>query len=125
MRRRDSARTAMICMATWASAIAMAGAATSHKTTDERPCFSGIHPHLAVSNGRDTECGIGAVVPWAGDLWYVTYSAHMPFGSDDRLYQLDGDLNVTVRPESVGGTPANRMIHPESCLLYTSDAADE
>jgi len=117
MRRRDSARTAMAYMATWALAVGVAGAATGDRTTDERPCFSGIYPHLAVSNGRDTECGIGAVVPWAGSLWYVTYSAHMPFGSDDKLFQLDVDLNATVRSESVGGTPANRMIHPESNQL--------
>ncbi|MBL7967305.1 MAG: hypothetical protein JNK09_09900 [Prolixibacteraceae bacterium] len=80
------------------------------------PRYSGIYPHLAVTNS-DGECGIGAVVPWQNDLWYVTYSAHYPAGSDDKLYQLDTALNVVIRPESVGGTPANRMIHKESNQL--------
>jgi hypothetical protein len=80
---------------------------------DSFPEVSGIYPHLAVSNSQ-SECGIGAVVPWAGRLWAVTYSPHRPEGSDDKLYTLDGDLNRTTHPESVGGTPANRMIHSES-----------
>jgi len=78
--------------------------------------FSGIYPHLAMTNS-DSECGVGAVVPWQNDLWYVTYSAHFPNGSDDKLYQLDTALNVIARSESVGGTPANRMIHTESNQL--------
>jgi hypothetical protein len=60
------------------------------------------------------ECGIGAVVPWAGRLWLITYTQHSPGGSDDKLYEIDADLQVTIRPESIGGTPANRMIHRES-----------
>ncbi|MFO0928081.1 MAG: hypothetical protein U0736_13765 [Gemmataceae bacterium] len=31
--------------------------------------FSGIYPHLAHFNS-DGECGTGAVVPWAGRLWW-------------------------------------------------------
>jgi hypothetical protein len=80
------------------------------------PKYSGIYPHLAMTNS-DSECGVGAIVPWQNDLWYVTYSAHFPNGSDDKLYQLDSTLNVVARPESVGGTPANRMIHRESNQL--------
>lgn len=75
--------------------------------------FSGIYPHLAFYNNGG-ECGVGAVVPWAGRLWVVTYSPHQPFGSDDKLYEIDEKLGLVVRPESVGGTPANRMIHRES-----------
>lgn len=78
--------------------------------------ISGRYPHLAVSN-RQGECGIGAVVPWAERLWYITYGPHLPSGSDDKLYELDADLRATVRPESIGGTPANRMIHRESNQL--------
>lgn len=84
--------------------------------------ISGIYPHLAMYNERPTESGvgetgIGAVVPWADRLWALTYSAHRPGGSGDLLYEIDGDLCMTVRPESVGGTPANRMIHRESNQL--------
>jgi len=63
------------------------------------------------------ECGLGAVVPWPERLWVVTYAPHKPHGSDDKLYEIDRQLNLHVRPESVGGTPANRMIHRESQQL--------
>ena len=81
------------------------------------PCYSGIYPHLAYYNSQG-ECGTGAVVPWAGSLWVVTYSPHEPFGSDDKLYQITPELTQIVRPESIGGTPANRMIHTPSRQLF-------
>jgi len=91
-------------------------------------CISGIYPHLAVFNGAydaatDTwtgsgrECGIGAVVPWAGKLWLVTYPPHDTRGGPDKLWTIDEALNQEMRPESVGGTHANRMIHRESNQL--------
>lgn len=80
------------------------------------PSVSGIYPHLAVTNESD-ECGIGAVVPWAGRLWFLTYPPHRPEGSDDKLYWLDEGLREHVHPASVGGTHACRMIHPESGQL--------
>jgi hypothetical protein len=79
--------------------------------------YSGIYPQLAVTNQCNGECGIGAVVAWAGKLWYLTYPPHMHRGSDDKLYSLDDRMQVTVHPESVGGTHANRMIHRESNQL--------
>ena len=78
---------------------------------------SGIYPHLASFNGNG-ECGTGAVVPWADRLWVITYGPHMPKGSDDKLYEIDGNLAMTIRPESVGGTPADRLIHRESQQLF-------
>ncbi len=78
---------------------------------------SGIYPHLAYYNeGR--ECGTGAVVPWADRLWLVTYGPHFPYGSSDKLYEISPELEMTARQESVGGTPANRMIHRESQQLF-------
>ena len=77
---------------------------------------AGIYPRLAMFN-NEGECGTGAVVPWADRLWVITYGPHLPFGSSDKLYEITGDLQQTVRPESVGGTPANRMIHRESQQL--------
>jgi hypothetical protein len=79
--------------------------------------FSGIFPHLAFYN-EESECGTGAVVPWADRLWVITYGPHLPFGSSDKLYEITPDLRLVVRRESVGGTPANRMIHPESNQLF-------
>ena len=87
---------------------------------------SGRYPHLAVFNGGG-ECGIGAVVPWAGRLWFLTYSPHSPNGSTDKLFSVGADLALAVHPESVGGTPAGRMIHPETEQLiigpYVIDAS--
>lgn len=79
--------------------------------------ISGIYPHLAFFN-NENECGTGAVVPWADRLWVVTYGPHLPKGSSDKLYEIDRNLNLVVRPESIGGTPANRMIHQESEQLF-------
>ncbi len=79
--------------------------------------ISGIYPHLAMFN-NEGECGTGAVVPWANRLWAVTYAPHMPSGSSDKLYEITPDLQQIIRPESIGGTPANRMIHNESQQLF-------
>ena len=78
---------------------------------------SGIYPHLAYFN-QEGECGTGAVVPWADRLWVITYAPHKPTGSSDKLYEITPDLKQIIRPESVGGTPANRMIHKESNQLF-------
>ncbi len=91
--------------------------------------ISGVYPHLTTygvysQNGAHykdghNECGIGAVVPWAGKLWMVNYAPHQPKGSEHKLFSIDPDLRkpMTVHPESVGGTPAGRMIHAESNQL--------
>lgn len=85
---------------------------------DEPVRISGRYPHLTMYNTvRGGECGIGAVVPWADRLWAITYSPHKPHGSGDKLFEIDNDLNLVTRPESVGGTPANRLIHRESNQL--------
>lgn len=92
---------------------AFAGALTAQEPRQ----ISGICPALAMFN-NEGECGTGAVVPWADRLWVVTYGPHLPFGSSDKLYEITSDMRQIVRPESVGGTPANRMIHPESQQLF-------
>lgn len=85
--------------------------------SNEFKSISGIYPHLAMYN-NEAECGTGAVVPWAGRLWAITYGPHLPFGSSDKLYEITPDLKQVVREESIGGTPANRMVHPESNQLF-------
>ena len=90
--------------------------------------IAGIYPHLTTysqsrKDGRffkagHEECGIGAVVPWADKLWMITYAPHKPRGSDHKLYSIDQNLTMVVHPESVGGTPAGRMIHHESEQLF-------
>ncbi len=84
---------------------------------DKVVCISGIYPHLVLSNDEQAEVGIGAVVPWAGRLWAITYTGHAPAGSSDKLFEITPDLDIIVRPESVGGTPANRFIHAASQQL--------
>ena len=76
----------------------------------------GVYPSLAYFNDEG-ECGTGAVVPWAGSLWVVTYGPHCPVGGSDKLHQVTSDKRLVVRPESVGGTHANRMVHRESRQL--------
>lgn len=78
---------------------------------------SGIYPVLAHYNDEN-ECGTGAVVPWANKLWVVTYGPHCPTGSSDKLYEIASDMTQNIRKESIGGTPANRMIHKESNQLF-------
>ncbi len=94
-----------------------AGAARSH--------ISGVYPHLTMWNDEN-ECGTGAVADWAGRLRAITYAPHQPGGSSDKLYEITPDLEQSVFPGSVGGTPANRMIHRESQQLligpYVIDA---
>jgi len=90
--------------------------------------ISGVYPHLTTyaksrldgkfSGKHHQECGIGAVVPWADKLWLITYAPHQPRGSDHKLYSIDEDLNMTIHAESVGGTPAGRMIHEETQQLF-------
>jgi hypothetical protein len=89
----------------------------AQKKTESHLNISGIYPHLAFYN-NEGECGTGAVVPWAGRLWAITYAPHSPYGSSDKLYEITSDLKLIVRPESVGGTPANRIIHKESNQLF-------
>jgi hypothetical protein len=90
--------------------------------------LSGIYPHLTMFN-QQGECGTGGVVPWQGKLWIITYAPHSPKGSDDKLYSISPDLVQTIHPESIGGTPANRLIHNESKQLfigpYAVDAASK
>ncbi len=83
----------------------------------ERTSISGIDLKLAMFNDEG-ECGTGAVVPWADRLWVVTYAPHAPKGSSDKLYEITPERRQIVRPESIGGTPANRMIHRESQQLF-------
>jgi hypothetical protein len=78
---------------------------------------SGVYPNLHTYN-QEGECGTGAVVPWAGSLWAISYAPHMPNGSTDKLYEIKPDMTRVIRAESIGGTPANRMIHKESNQLF-------
>jgi hypothetical protein len=78
--------------------------------------ISGTYPHLAVFSAEG-EIGMGAVMPWADKLWFVTYPPHFPNGSADKLWMVDSNLAITAHPASVGCTDANRLVHRESQQL--------
>lgn len=81
----------------------------------------GVYPHLtavAGIEGKRSETGIGAVMPWANRLWYISYVAHsVGTGTGTGLFEVNDKLEVRKHPESVVGTYANRIIHPQSSQL--------
>jgi hypothetical protein len=90
-------------------------------TSPNRINISGVFPHLAVRAEHKparTETGIGALMPWADRLWFITYVAHKKgTGAGTGLFTVDSDLTLTKRPESRVGTYANRIIHHETSQL--------
>lgn len=61
-----------------------------------------------------SECGVGALMPWADALWAVTYNSHTPrTGTGLGLYRIDDRLEPAL-VHVHDGTHANRMIHTES-----------
>ncbi|MBS3764291.1 MAG: hypothetical protein KGZ25_13420, partial [Planctomycetes bacterium] len=83
--------------------------------------ISGTFPHLGVKATHfpaRTETGIGALMPWADRLWFVTYVAHKSgTGGGTGLFYIDDDLQIRKHHESRVGTYANRIIHTESDQL--------
>ena len=109
---------ALSILLTFCATIGVSSVVSTSRADETAPQeFGGVYPRNAFFNDEN-ECGTGAVVAWANRLWAITYGPHLPNGSSDKLYEIDDDLNVTIRPESVGGTNANRMIHRESNQLF-------
>ena len=83
---------------------------------------SGVYPHLALSaelGPPRTECGVGAMMAWAGKLWIVTYVSHKSAsGVGTGLYTIDEQLEMSKHPASYVGTYTNRMVHWESNQLF-------
>lgn len=78
------------------------GCTTAQRGVHDTDSISGIYPKLAYYN-NEGECGTGAVVPWAGRLWVITYGPHLPKGSSDKLYEITPDYKQIVHDESIGG----------------------
>jgi hypothetical protein len=79
----------------------------------KRTHVSGVYPHLAVlaEHKPRSETGIGALMPWADRLWFITYPANPRYGRGHGLFTIDQDLCMEKHPASVVGTYANRIIH--------------
>ncbi len=61
-----------------------------------------------------SECGVGALMPWADSLWAVTYNSHTKTtGTGLGLYRIDEELK-SERVHVHDGTHANRFIHKQS-----------
>ncbi len=74
-------------------------------------------PNLGVkadSGPARSECGVGALMPWADALWAVTYNSHKArTGTGLGLYRIDEELNIS-RVHVSNGTHANRLVHTPS-----------
>ena len=59
---------------------------------------SGIYPHLALTADLGpprSECGVGAMMAWAGKLWLVTYVSHKSAsGVGTGLYTINERLEL-------------------------------
>jgi len=77
--------------------------------------IGGVVPSLTVKADQApvrSEVGIGALMPWAGRLWMVTYlSNRKDAGGGTGLYEIDERFVMRKHPESVEGCYANRMMH--------------
>lgn len=90
---------------------------------------SGVFPHLTVTADMAparSETGIGAVMPWAGRLWMISYVAHTArTGSGTGLFSIDDQMHIEKHEQSVVGTYANRMLHgPTHQLLIGPHVVD-
>ena len=72
----------------------------------------------ADSGPRRSECGVGALMPWADSLWAVTYNSHKsPSGTGLGLYCIDENLKAE-RVHVHNGTHANRLVHRQSDQIF-------
>ncbi len=76
-----------------------------------------------------SECGVGALMPWADGLWAVTYNSHTrKTGTGLALYRIDDELRAE-QMHLHDGTHANRFIHHASNQLvigpYVIDSKGE
>lgn len=74
-----------------------------------------------------TECGVGGLMPWADKLWMISYnSSNIGSGLGMGLHEIDENLRMKKRPESIAGTYANRMVHhPSNQMIMGPHFIDE
>ena len=91
--------------------------------------YSGVVPslcHRAELGPPRTECGVGALMPWADRLWSISYvSSRKNSGVGTGLYEIDEELHMVKRPESKTGVYANRFVHfPSNQLIIGPHVID-
>lgn len=99
---------------------AIARAQEPEKKTDAPPVQVGnAFPNITTIAEYDapTEAGIGALLPWANRLWFVSYVAHKR-GAGTGLYWVDENMRMHKHPASVVGTYTNRYIHTPTNLAF-------
>jgi hypothetical protein len=94
----------------------------SDSTVSPTPAsFGGVVPSLSIRadfGPPRTEMTYGALMPWCGRLWTITYVSHTgKSGSGGGLFWIGDDFIRHRHPESKDGTYANRWIHYESSQL--------
>ena len=88
----------------------------AEKKTEAPPIqVNGVFPNITTIAEFNTpsEAGIGALLPWAGRLWFVSYVSHIR-GEGTGLYWIDERMQLHKHPASVVGTFTNRYIHMPS-----------
>ena len=70
--------------------------------------YSGIYPHMAVTNTH-SEVGIGGIIKRGNDVYFMTYGPHIVTGGSDELYKVNlTSKEHTTYLEYPGNTDANR-----------------
>ncbi len=95
-------------------------AAVAQEKTDPPPIQVGnAFPNITTiaEYNSPSEAGIGALLPWANRLWFVSYVAHKK-GEGTGLYWVDETMRMHKHPASVVGTYTNRYIHTPTNLAF-------
>lgn len=90
------------------------------KTVSPRS-VSGVIPSLAQVadfGPPSSEIGVGCLMPWLGKLYVLNYSSHRrQTGTGTGLRVIEEDFSMSVHPQAVDGTYANRFVHAPSSQL--------
>jgi hypothetical protein len=85
------------------------------------PSISGVIPAYAQCADLGpprSECGVGCLMPWNGRLYILNYVSHRRHsGTGTGLRVIDENFKMTLHPNTVDGTYANRFIHYKSNQL--------
>lgn len=95
------------------------GNSSSHTMSGVNLGMSGIFPALtatADSGPKRSECGIGALMPWADSLYMVSYLSVPDAGNGTGLYKISADFQMTKIADH-RSTFANRLLHKETSQI--------